>query len=152
MADTIRELVIQAIVTRLAIITVAGGYNSDIGEHVQRTKMPPVAVPGCNVWPQPETSDRKYQKSLNSMQVLIEAVTLYGSSNPSQVSEQILGDLKKAMLDPSWLKSLSPNYIESVSPVGGGADDYPNEEDNTVGTKLMILVKYLETIGDPYSQ
>ncbi len=156
MADTVRELCIQEIVARLGVITIAGGYNTDIGAFVARASrqlvpdVSPAQIPGCNVFPHPETAAAKYGEHVCTMQVVIEAQASYETDNPSVVSEQMLGDLKKALLDPSWRNDLSPNYIDAVRYISGGADSYPDEENLVVGTKIMIAVQYTEAIGNPY--
>jgi len=152
MSDTIRELIIQDIIARLGVITVANGYNTGIGVNVQRAKkaIDEDDVPVCNVWPRPETSEKRYGQELCTMPVLIEGVMEFGSENPSVVSERILGDLKKAMGDLAWLQSL--DYIDSIAYVSGGSESYPDEEDVTVGAMAVFNISYMTAIGDPYSR
>ena len=83
MSDTIRESILSNLVTRLAVITVANGYNTDIGGNVLRAKVtlgkddPPAAV----VFPEPEESFRKYGKQHCVMPVRVEGTVYYGSEN-----------------------------------------------------------------------
>jgi hypothetical protein len=100
MADSIREQIIQAVITRLAIITTANGFNTGIGATVERAKknLPPDDLPACVVWPKPETVARDYGRGLFSMPLQIEGLMLHGSTAPSTLVEQMLADMIEAII------------------------------------------------------
>ena len=156
--DTIRELIIKDFLARATVIRTSSPaeYNTDIGQAVHRAKKElipdtsPAEVPGCNIWPQPETAEKKYGHRVCSMQIHIEGTDFYEDENPSVVSELILGDLKEAFLSTSW--SRSPDYIDEITYLGGGTDSYPDEENKITGSKIAVEIKYQEAIGNPYSQ
>jgi len=151
MSDTIREIIIQDVIARLANIRMANGYNTDIGRNVLRARKIISAddLPSCIVWPKSETAESKYGLTVCTMPVLIEGLVEFGDENPSVVSEKMLGDFIKNILSPLW--SRSPDYIDSIAYVSGGTDEYPDEEDLTVGTSAIFNFAYTTAIGDPYS-
>lgn len=165
MSDTIREKIIQQFVTRLATIRTANGYNTEIGSTVERARksLDPDDLPACVVYPQPETAEPLAGMTQLTMPIRIEGLAKYGSANPSVVAEMILGDLIKCILSSSWdRRTLIPSpvspatyidqYDSGVEYKGGGTDDYPNAEDQTVGVSALFEVSYLTKRGNPYEQ
>lgn len=165
MTDTIREQIIRKIVTRLAVITAAGGYNTDIGENVQRgrMKLDMSEVPACVVFPLPEEAERRYGKVICRMPVKVEGMLrmpvhdydgmrYLGESNPSVLSEKILGDLRKCITDQSAISTWTGGLTDDVQYTGGGTDEYPDPEDEVTGANATFLITYKTLAGDPYSQ
>lgn len=161
MSDTIRETIIKDFLARLAVITTANGYNTNIGARVLRVRknVNPEELPCCVVWPGAETGVASYGENACTMPIRIEGLAEFGSVNPSVLSEQILGDLKKCIFQPGntlsrtmsgWVRS--PDYIDFLAYAGGGTDTYPEEGQKTVGASILVEVGYTERIGDPYSQ
>lgn len=161
MNDTIREIIIQDFISRLAVITQANGYNTAIGGNVLRARkhVDPDEMPCCVVWPGTETAEASYGSNNCRMTMRIEGLAVFGTENPSVVSERILGDLKQCIFQPGnafssppagWLRS--PDYIDSLSYTGGGTEEYPDEGQKTTGAMISVEVEYTEDIGDPYSQ
>jgi len=109
MSNSIREQIIQAIVTKLADITTTNGYNTNIGALVERVR--PVfeqdELPATSVIPLPEESVKLYGKLQSTMPVLIEASKLHEAVNPSIVAELILADLIACMTGPERLFSFT---------------------------------------------
>lgn len=156
MADTIRELIIQDIVARLAVITVAGGYRTDCGLHVFRARknldpnMSPPEIPAVVVWPGTEETEKKYGRQHCAMTVKLDGVAYFDpdvEGDGSVVAEKILGDLIEAITSPTW--SRSPDYIESIAYAGGGTETYPEAGDLTVGVPATFTVSYSFALGDP---
>jgi hypothetical protein len=158
--DTIREIIIQDFIARLAVITAANGYNTDIGATVLRAQkgVDPDELPVCDVWPQPEKSENKYGQSACTMSLKIEGVVKFLAENPSVVAEKILGDLKKCILSQynattsppaGWNRS---SYIDDIVYTGGGTDEYPDEGSVSVGAYINVDVTYTTKLDDPYSQ
>lgn len=159
--NTIREIIILDYLARAAVITVANGYNTGIGANVirARKKLDPDELPGTVVIPGPEKSEAKYGQNACKMIMRVEGIVDFGTSDPSVVSEQILGDLKKCFLDPAnqltspvsgW--SRSPDYIDSIVYTEGGTQEYPDEGQVTVGAFVTFEVGYTTKLNDPYSQ
>ncbi len=171
---TIRELIIQEIMDRAAVIrtdTSPQAYQTDLGKNVFRVrpKIGPEETPCIVVWPQAEEVEHKSGMILNSMPVRVEGIMLFGDTNPSVLSERILGDLVKCFTDPTWDRrrlqpppsptpspdpgpQYDPPYAETILYDGGGTDDYPDEGSLSVGVVARFVVRYWTQRGNPYEQ
>jgi len=148
MADSTRETIIKAFLTRAATITT--GYNVAMGAHVYRAirDVDPSALPAIVIWPQTENTERReFGKYLLNMNVRVEAMAVFGSSNPSVVAEQMLADIRKAFMSSTALSSA----IDEISYASGGMLDYADSGNPVVGAYADFSVKYLSTISNPYT-
>ncbi|KKN52429.1 hypothetical protein LCGC14_0612830 [marine sediment metagenome] len=140
MADTIREQIIAAIVTKLADIRTAKGYNTNIGQNVQRVlkDVDPGELPATTVWPQPEASGRGYGHSQIVMPVNLNGLVAFGGVNASVKAEKILGDLIELMTSIRWTLPFT----------SGGA--YTVVAGNTIegqGSGAVALVEFVDLTG-----
>lgn len=151
--DTIRESIIQSIITGLEGIRTASGYNVDSGQNVirARTFNDKDNLPAIGVFPLPETNAPIPGKNVLEMPVRLEASAKFGSTNASVFAEAILGDLIKRMTDPS-LSDIAGGYADSVQYAEGGVDDYPKAGQYTIGVYAIFNVKYKTLKGNPYTQ
>ena len=140
MSDSLREQIIQAIVTRLGTIRTANGYNTNIGARVERARpvFGPEELPAVSVTPQPEETFRRYGATQCIMPVLLEASMLHGSLNPSVVAEKILADFIDCMTEPGIFESL----IERIVYASGGPEDYPGSGDQVTGCPATFIIYY----------
>ena len=101
---TIREQTILAIISKVAKVKKANGYNTDCGATVLRAVklVDPDNLPLISVWPQPEESVREYGKMVCSMPIRIEGLIAYGVENPSVMAELMLGDIIENVLGIDW--------------------------------------------------
>lgn len=153
MSLTIREKILQQMMTRLAVITTVNGYGTDIGTNVIRARrsVDPDELPATVLWPGTEkVEDALYGMTRCSMTVRVEGLTIFGSENPSIVSERILGDLIMCLVSSAWVRD--PEYMTGIAYRGGGTDSYPEESDKAVGAYADFLVTYETKTGDPFSQ
>ena len=118
MANTIREQIIAAIVTRLEEIRTAKGYNTNIGQYVKRVlkEVDPDDLPGTTVWPQPETSERKYGYSQIMTPINLNGLVAFASVNASVEAEKILGDLIELMTAIEWTLAFTDGGTYTISP------------------------------------
>jgi len=102
--ETIREQIILAIISKLAVIRTTAGYNTDCGANVHRAlkMLDPDELSACVVWPKSEEAGRQYGSGMQVMPIRVEGLVLHGAANPSVVSELILGDLIEAMTGIVW--------------------------------------------------
>ena len=116
MSDTIREQIIAAIVTKLADIRTAKGYNTNIGQYVKRVlkEVDPGDLPGTTVWPQPETSERKYGHSHIVTPLNLNGLVAFGAVNASVEAEKILGDLIELMTAIEWTLAYTSGGIYEI--------------------------------------
>lgn len=168
MTDTIRELIIQELIARAAVIKTTGppqAYATDMGETALRArpKIEPAELPCCVIWPQPEEAENMHGLSRHRMPIKVEGIVVFHDDSPSVVSERILGDLIKCFTSPTWdrrrlvaspaspVTYLEP-YIESIVYQGGGTDEYPEDGAVSVSAYARFLVTYWTAIGDPFTQ
>lgn len=112
---TIRERIIRAIMTRLADITTANGYNTNAGNLVLRAKklVDPAYLPFLNVWPQKEEEILKDYGNMNCvMPVRIEAIIEYDAENPSAVCSKVMGDVIENLTGIKYILPFSLGSIE----------------------------------------
>jgi len=79
----------------------------------------------------------------------LEAVAQIGTTNPSVIQEQLLGDAIKIMTDPAVTVSALIEHILYVS--GGPASGFKGE-DTTVAVFAEFKIVYNTLSGNPYSQ
>lgn len=159
--NTIRENIILELVARASVIASTGSpqaYSSDIGSNVirMRRSVAPSELPCLVIWAGNQDTVYKFGEAYHTMSVIIEGLAAFGSSDPSVVGEQMLGDIIKAYSSPSWdrTRAGSPtpdNYIESIINTGGGVSA-PNDGDGTVGASAKFNIMYWTAVGDPYAQ
>lgn len=161
MSNTIRELVILDFIARASEITVANEYNTDIGTNVLRArkKVDPDDLPLTVIWAGAETAEHKSGYIKCKMQMKFDGLMEFGSTDPSVISEQIIGDLKKCFLAPEnnlssppsgW--SRSPDYIDGIVYTGSGPGEPPDDGQTTAGAYITLDVSYYSKLNDPYSQ
>ena len=109
MSDTIREQIITAVEAKLAHILTAKGYLTECGANVQRARktLDQAELPAVVVFPKAESGVREYANSNMTMNLRVEALQEFGTSNPSEVSEQMLADLIECMVGGAgrWLST-----------------------------------------------
>jgi hypothetical protein len=106
--NTIREKIILAILAKLAEAITTNQYTLNCGSNVFRCRRnvdPETTVPEVpcfNVWPQSEEVTKEYGKARHVMPVRVEGIAEFGTSNPSVIAEQMLGDLIEVMTGIEW--------------------------------------------------
>ncbi len=105
MADTIREQIITAYVTRLSDWTTARGFNVGCGANVFRAvqNVDPGALPAVVINPRSETVNHRYGVNHCEMILQINAFATIGTTNPSVVQERLLGDAITLMMSAPYL-------------------------------------------------
>lgn len=139
MTDTIREQIISAIVSKLAIVRTANGYNTDCGRQVYRAQMniDPDRLPAIAVYPGVETVSREYSDNVLTMPIGLQAIDEYQPSveNASEQVELMLGDLIEAMAGKRW----------TVAFTSGGS--YEPKAGHTVTGATSAATAYIESVS-----
>lgn len=104
MTDTIREQIISAVESKLAIIRTSKGYQTECGKTIFRIKksLNPDELDAIVIWPRMEENSREYGIDQKIMPIEVQGLKLFGDSNASLISEQILGDLQEALIGKRW--------------------------------------------------
>lgn len=153
--ETIRERIILALMSNLAGITSANGYNTNIGANVQRVKsgLTDGELPSLIIWPQVEETVKIHGKSKITMPVKIEGISRFTKlENPSVVSELMLGDIRKMMEMQGSGNSVTDGLSDSIQYSSGGSDEYPEPGNDRVGVYAIYNIEYKTLAGNPYSQ
>lgn len=94
--NTIRETIIQNIVTQLGYIKTLYGYSYTYGDNIVRgrNQLHESELPGILVLPGTENITKRYSEAVHEMEVNIAAYREFTSNqNPSVLAEATLGDL-----------------------------------------------------------
>jgi hypothetical protein len=117
--DTIREQIISAYADRLAGWTVAEGFNHGCGANIFRavSYVDPADVPAAVLIPQAEEVSQQYGQNHCEMMLKVEAIAEIGTTNPSIIQEQLLGDAIKVMTAPPYrmLVFKTLGYVSAVA-------------------------------------
>ncbi|MBW2342507.1 MAG: hypothetical protein JRF53_00580 [Deltaproteobacteria bacterium] len=140
--ETIREQIILAVISKLAIIRTANGYNTEAGALVKRVqkKLDPPELPGVVVWPKTEDMKYDYGAGLHMMPLQVEGLKLHADVNPSVVAELLLGDLIEAMVGIVWSLSFTSGGTyeievgDTIEGATGGATGYVTGVSVATGT------------------
>lgn len=150
MASTIREQIIQAFVARASTLLTAAGFASNIGAHVSRgiKEVDPSQLPVCSLFPLPDTQVENAGSGLYliTFSIRVEGVAFFGTTNPSELAEVILGDIRKG-----FMAEAVSSLIERMRYASGGTDDYPEAKVTTIAASVVFEIKYFSKIDDPYS-
>jgi hypothetical protein len=97
--DTIFEQIMQNIQSRLEEITADNGYNTNIGSNVFRgiSTVSEAKIPFASLDALTETPVGFYDDLQFQREIRVGGVVNIGTANPSQLAEQILGDIREAM-------------------------------------------------------
>ena len=154
-SKTIREQIISSIVSELADIKTANGYETNIGNTVKRgiRIVDRDRLPGVAIFAHVETNAPLSGKHNLKMPIRLEALADSGSVNPSIMAERMLGDLiKKAESLTVSKKNSTSGLAESIQYLEGGIEDYPEPGQQLIGVSAIFTVNYKTINGDPYSQ
>ena len=149
MADTIREQILQAVVTRLKTITVANGFNLDIGDKVFRARPTgdDSVLPWAVLWDSSEAATRQYGLRVVTMDIVVEILSKYTLvTGASQVGNQALGDILKAMPESDAWGGLARDTKYQA-----GQTAFPSDGDTTAGVKVSFSIEYTTGLNNPYA-
>jgi len=161
MAESIRKKIMAAIAARLARIRTTNGYNTNCGQKVitGRKAFHPSELPLCGVSLGTETrSGGQYRYYEIALPVTIEAYQAIGSSPANQI-EDMLADLIECVLGNEGVEPtanptsvLTGGYGSRVEYDSGGANEWPDANDEVVGCGIGVTVTYSVEKGNPYGQ
>ena len=131
MSDSIRERIITAVEAKLASILTSNGYLTECGANVHRARkaLDHAELPAVNVIPKAETPSREYGNDAFTMRLRVEALSVFGTDNPSVIAEQMLADLNECMTGRRWSMafdsgSWEPQPGDTVEGATSGATAY----------------------------
>ena len=113
--STIREQIISNIITEAENISTSVGYTVSLGTNVYRAVKNFDADPAIVIHPQPEKSERDYRICRNTMAIKLEGFKTFGSTNASEISEQILGDLIEFMTGTTYTMPFTSGGTKAIA-------------------------------------
>lgn len=153
MANSIRETIILKFLSLAAGITVANGYNTNMGSNVCRAEaqIDEASLPAVNVIPGAEEAVQEYTKDHITATVQLEGFVKHGTSNSSVIAEQILADLRKRFTLAATVVSEFWPICQSVRYLGGGSNTYASAGAEVTGFMIQVEVRYITLEGNPYA-
>lgn len=143
MSETIRELIIQDLVTQLETLS---GYGT---VYRGRTYFVHDELPAISILPGVEVGEsRQFGEQLLTMPITIHAVQVLGENDASTLAEEVLG----ALIDNIIGGCGSISRVNDIRYMGGGVEEYPAAEDQTISVHIDLEVEYAINVGDPYNQ
>lgn len=142
MSDTIRERIISAVISRLAIVRTANGYLTEIGANVFRcaSRIDPSQLDATTVFPRIESRiESPYSGQAMTMPVDLQAISAVAdvvaeteqerAERVSEIIETMLGDLIEVMAGDRWSiavtsGSRAPVAGETITGATSGATGY----------------------------
>ncbi|MBF0590302.1 MAG: hypothetical protein HQL53_14370 [Magnetococcales bacterium] len=150
MSDSIREQILQALVTRLEEITLANGYSVDLTGAIHRARRfsRESHLPFLTIWDQKESASAEYDALQLTMGVEIELFADHGEENPSAVVNRLLADLMRSLTGgDNTLGGLAEDLIYT-----GSESIYSEDATTFCGVQVSLDVSYAIQPGDPFSK
>lgn len=150
MASARRQLILEALRDRLALITVEHGFNTDAGATLFTGETPELGEGDPEVaialLVRDEEPQFQGENILTRLPIEIQALAKADLNDPYLVAEQILGDIKRAVeLDDRTLGGLVRRQLERG--VTRTLTRQPGSV--TVGVGVLYVAPYVEKWGHP---
>lgn len=160
MANTIPKQIAAKLATRLGTIKVVNGYNTNAGNSIVRGRRSfgetdLSSNPAISVWINDATAGQGNRDRMEvAIGIIIEGFFIIDTDNPDDDAEDLLGDIRKALLlstDQYVYDSVSSkNLVSSFFPTGW-VKELPEDGSKIGSVQLRIDAVYPETYGDPYA-
>jgi hypothetical protein len=136
--DSIRERIIKAFISRLAIIRVDNGFNTDCGLNVSRAvrNLDPDALPAVIVWPRKDENEPFYEQTGLTLPIDVELYMIQRIDiTPSEQSEQMLADVIEAAMGIEW----SAPFTAGASEPSAGDEITGNDSDSSAWIQSVAV-------------
>lgn len=145
MADSIRQRIVSAIITRLQDISIANGYKTDIGTNVedwrvdwQQDELPAISV--CDMVAENNFEHSATQQTIRQLPIQIRIFT--ASSTPAADLRKMIADVEQAIrVDDRW-KVSGVGLVQHTRPLRDGFL-IPEGQFEIIGGVVEIEVQYL---------
>jgi hypothetical protein len=153
---TIREQIIELIVARLETITISNGYENNIGigrVYREEAVIKQGIAPAISVWELSETRQRNsYGGTVRTLRIKVEGVVgVNGDKHPATASNQLLGDIERALI---LCDTSLDVFIDDIQDVAAEIAQITSLQGNTTlaGATVDFEIQYTTEWGDPYTQ
>jgi hypothetical protein len=169
---TVREKIIERVIAQLETITISNGYNNDIGHgnvYRQESVTEKNHTPAASVWELSESRERnRYGGTVRLLSIKVEAIVHTNrNKHPATVSNELLGDIEKALIMGDTTLDELIDDIQDVAAeithhcgkkssnlvLDASADVVPVfVERGLAGATIEFEIEYTTEWGDPYSR
>ena len=134
--SSIKEQIIQAIVSKLSDIRTTKGYSTNMGANVGTVdaQIDPDDAPAIMVWIDPTETQNEHGNTVHPMPVRFEGFTVFGTSNASTIANQMEADIIECIAGSSW-----------TIPFTSGGTYEPSAGDTLTGA-TSTATAYIETV------
>ncbi|KHD07184.1 hypothetical protein PN36_04580 [Candidatus Thiomargarita nelsonii] len=145
---TIREQIIERLITQLKTITTTNGYHNNIGP-VYRQESVIQHNHGISIWELSESRKRNRYGGTERILILkIEAIIeINKNKHPATVSNELLGDIEKALI---LCDTTMDELIDDIQDIRAEIIQIPIEK-KLAGASIDFEIKYTTEWGDPYT-
>ncbi len=148
---TIREKIIERIISQLEGITTANGYHHEIGPgHVYRQEsvVDNGDIPAASVWELSEKRERNsYGGTVRILTIKVEAIVQVNEDQlPATISNELLGDIETALIMGNTTLDELVDDIQDVA-----AEITHLQPEKNAGASIDFDIKYTTEWGDPYT-
>jgi hypothetical protein len=144
-----RQRIVAVLRGRLEEIKAAGGYRSDLGDHVYVGRVelaPDDELPAATLLPGTPTATAQGRQINLQWPMTVQALTTADPDDPLGPAEVLLADLKQALFRPADT-TLGGLAVDALY-IGESLLDR-DEGGQRVGAQVQLAVNYIETYGDP---
>ncbi len=148
MATSIRQQIIDALVTLLGTITTGNGYETSIGSNVfewRTDNWQESEVPGVAVSDPDESVERKGIKDYHSLSISFEVKT--SGSTSTTVFRDAIADIDKALSTDPTLGGL----VQSMTPVDNESAVVEKADKIFASTTIKIIAVYRTAMFNPFT-
>ena len=119
MTDSIREQLISAFETRLAVILKANQYNSDMGKTVLRSHLPAIDGSLCPAigfhLDDEENLSLYHRMEQKELPVRVQGVAKFQSVTPAEMAELIYADINECILCDQWAVGFDSGGTDEIT-------------------------------------
>lgn len=144
MADTIRERIITAFVTRAAALS-----TLTVGRAV-RSIDDATSARFVSIWDGEDTlRDQKYGHDLLQFPIAIEVIWMPGATNPSVSANALMGEIVDVMIGIGDDRTFG-GLVDRIS-IPTKSPQYPQDGSDYTTLTVIFLIDYKTLTGNPYS-
>ncbi len=149
MAESIREQIVQDLVTAIAGVRKTSGYELDVQtvDRARRTKYQQHELPAVNLWELREKKESGPSGLVTCHLSLLLEITVLDLRYQAALSNQAMAAVTKAVLAERTRGGLAVDTVEGENETFTGETNDP-----TGGVRVGVEIEYRHKEDDPYTQ
>lgn len=148
--ESVREMIVQAVQSRLETIATLQGYDYDLSGRVYRAQktVDEDLLPCAVVWDGQERSERLHGSTRQTMTVTVELHDDVATENQSILANRMLANIRRAV---ETRDAVLANLTEGIEYEGSDIK-YPETGVKAIGVMAQYSITYLTKRGSPEEQ